>query len=47
MAVAEMEARLRDSELSRLRAWEQLQRLRAVLEALCGRRLPETRGEGF
>src|SRR5689334_17342964 len=40
MAAADLETRLRDSELSRLRAWEQLQRLRAVLEALCGRRLP-------
>jgi hypothetical protein len=47
MAVAEREARLRDSELSRLRAWEQLQRLRAVLEALCGRRIPEPEGRGF
>ena len=47
MAVAEIEARLRDSELSRLRAWEQLQRLRAVLEALCGRRLPEPEARGF
>jgi hypothetical protein len=47
MAVAEMEARLRDSELSRLRAWEQLQRLRAVLEALCGRRIPESEHRDF
>src|SRR3982074_730003 len=47
MAVAEMEARSRASELSRLRAWEQLQRLRTVLEALCGRRLPEPEHRGF
>ena len=47
MAAAETEARLRDSELSRLRAWEQLQRLRAVLEALCGRRVPQPAGRDF
>lgn len=41
MAAADLEARLRDSELSRLRAWEQLARIRAVLEALCGRRVPQ------
>ena len=40
MDAADLEARLRDSELSRLRAWEQLARVRAVLEALCGRRVP-------
>lgn len=40
MAADDLEARLRDSELSRLRAWEQLARVRAVLEALCGRRVP-------
>ena len=47
MAAADPEVRLRDSELSRLRAWEQLQRIRAVLEALCGRRLPEPERRDF
>jgi hypothetical protein len=47
MAVAGLEARLRDSELSRLRAWEQLARIRSVLEALCGRRLPEPERRDF
>ena len=47
MAAADLEARLRDSELSRLRAWEQLARLRAVLEALCGRRLPQPERRDF
>src|ERR671922_1027833 len=41
MAADDLEARLRDSELSRLRAWEQLARVRAILEALCGRRVPQ------
>jgi hypothetical protein len=47
MASAEIEARLRNSELSRLRAWEQLQRIRSVLEALCGRRIPESEHRDF
>jgi hypothetical protein len=47
MASAGIEERLRDSELSRLRAWEQLQRIRSVLEALCGRRLPEPERRDF
>jgi hypothetical protein len=40
-----LETRLRESELSRLRAWEQLARIRSVLEALCDRRVrqPERR----
>ena len=46
MAVAEIEARLRDSELSRLRACEQLQRLRAVLEALERVMNPSASGSG-
>jgi hypothetical protein len=45
--VADLEARLRDSELSRLRAWEQLARVRAVLEALCGRRVPQPERRDF
>ena len=47
MAAADLEARLRDSELSRLRAWEQLARVRAVLEALCGRRVPAPERRDF
>src|SRR5690242_2314321 len=47
MALAGLEARLRDSELSRLRAWEQLARIRSVLEALCGRRLPQAERRDF
>jgi hypothetical protein len=47
MAAADLEARLRDSELSRLRAWEQLARVRAVLEALCGRRVPQPERRDF
>jgi hypothetical protein len=47
MAAADLETRLRDSELSRLRAWEQLTRVRAVLEALCGRRLPAPERRDF
>ena len=47
MAASGLEARLRDSELSRLRAWEQLGRIRSVLEALCGRGLPEPERRDF
>jgi hypothetical protein len=47
MVAADLEARLRDSELSRLRAWEQLARVRAVLEALCGRRVPQPERRDF
>jgi hypothetical protein len=47
MVAAELEARLRDSELSRLRAWEQLARVRAVLEALCARRVPTPERRDF
>jgi len=47
MATADPEARLRDSELSRLRAWEQLARIRSVLEALCGRRVPAPERRDF
>jgi hypothetical protein len=47
MAAADLEARLRDSELSRLRAWEQLARVRTVLEALCGRRVPAPERRDF
>ena len=47
MAADDLEARLRDSELSRLRAWEQLARVRAVLEALCARRVPQPERRDF
>ena len=47
MVAADLEARLRDSELSRPRAWEQLARVRAVLEALCGRRVPQPERRDF
>ena len=47
MTAIGLKARLRDSELSRLRAWEQLERIRAVLEALCGRPLRETDRRDF
>jgi hypothetical protein len=47
MGAVDLETRLRDSELSRLRAWEQLARIRAVLEALCGRRVPAPERRDF